>query len=346
MKKNYLKITLILLSLSLGISLNAQTVLQEGDIMFVGYDSVGTDRCAFITLVDLAENTTFSWTNIGWTGSAFRSTVSTDEVKTWSTGSNTYPAGTIFEYEANNIRGRMRTYSGSGLAVAGTSVTDNFGGKFSMNGQETLYVWQNDGVYAMPSTDSNGSWGRWICAMTTTNGGFSTSGINNNSGRLPGALSLGASAVNLDPTGNTAPKGAVYVGFIEGSDIDAGLPAFLGDSSQWEIEVPDTGVVNGWSFWEYSNSGSIGIANPSLSINDSLELGSFASVYPNPVKDILNVSLKNNANLSKLELFSMTGRLVKYTNTNTLNMNDLSSGLYLLNIVSDAGTITKKITKL
>ena len=53
-------------------------------------------------------------------------------------------------------------------------------------------------------------------------------------------------------------------------------------------------------------------------------------IYPNPVKDVLHIS--NAKNVSKIEVFDLSGRLVKglHKPSNSLDLSDLKSGMYIL----------------
>lgn len=68
-------------------------------------------------------------------------------------------------------------------------------------------------------------------------------------------------------------------------------------------------------------------------------------VYPNPAKNEINI--KGNANLSNLAVYDLTGKKVISQNSlvnNKLDITNLNTGIYLLNLVTDKGTvITKKI---
>ena len=74
------------------------------------------------------------------------------------------------------------------------------------------------------------------------------------------------------------------------------------------------------------------------------------SVYPNPTKDILNISNSNQSFINAIEVTDINGRLVKsqkFSNVNDIqvNISDLSKGVYMLKAVSDKGTVIKKIVK-
>ncbi|MCB0448373.1 MAG: T9SS type A sorting domain-containing protein [Gelidibacter sp.] len=74
------------------------------------------------------------------------------------------------------------------------------------------------------------------------------------------------------------------------------------------------------------------------------------TVYPNPVKHILNLSVSNNLDVSKVDIMDINGRLVKTIALNNISnkqidVSELNAGMYLLNIYSNEGKITKKIIK-
>ncbi|MFZ4106249.1 T9SS type A sorting domain-containing protein [Flavobacterium sp.] len=86
-----------------------------------------------------------------------------------------------------------------------------------------------------------------------------------------------------------------------------------------------------------------------LSVNTNSVVSSDISVFPNPTKDIINVSNKL-ASISSIEISDLNGRVVNKVNSIDaenvqINISDLSSGIYMMKIVSDKGTITKKVIK-
>lgn len=78
-------------------------------------------------------------------------------------------------------------------------------------------------------------------------------------------------------------------------------------------------------------------------------LASKLNIYPNPSTDLINISNNANAIINIVEMSDLNGRIVK---TKTLNategqvsISDLSTGVYMMKISTDAGTATKKIVK-
>lgn len=82
---------------------------------------------------------------------------------------------------------------------------------------------------------------------------------------------------------------------------------------------------------------------------DSALAGSF-SVYPNPATDVLNISNSINAEINAITITDLNGRTVKQITTNgsvdsQINISDLNTGVYFVNINSNEGSLTKKIVK-
>lgn len=92
-----------------------------------------------------------------------------------------------------------------------------------------------------------------------------------------------------------------------------------------------------------------------ISIYDvELSVDNFVSkqfdVYPNPVNDVVNITNADNIFIDTVTIVDMNGRVVKSKNYNnvsgvSMNVNDLSPGLYLMQIATEQGTAIKKIIK-
>ena len=69
------------------------------------------------------------------------------------------------------------------------------------------------------------------------------------------------------------------------------------------------------------------------------------NIFPNPVINQLHISMKGN--IRSVEILDMSGRLVLNSNKNlkTLDVSNLSSGIYFLNVVGDGQVMTKKFMK-
>lgn len=86
------------------------------------------------------------------------------------------------------------------------------------------------------------------------------------------------------------------------------------------------------------------VAENFASVNNALA-GSF-SVYPNPVKDVLNISNSVGAEINSVIVADINGRTVKQVNAvSQIDIADLNAGVYFVNINSNEGSLTKKIVK-
>ena len=74
------------------------------------------------------------------------------------------------------------------------------------------------------------------------------------------------------------------------------------------------------------------------------------NVFPNPINDVVTITNNENINIEQIQVFDISGKSVKthsYTNVNVveLNVENLASGSYLLQIKTDKGMAVKKIVK-
>ena len=69
--------------------------------------------------------------------------------------------------------------------------------------------------------------------------------------------------------------------------------------------------------------------------------------YPNPVANELALSVSNAINIKSIEVYDLTGRLIKKSKTSetVIDMSDLVKGNYIVKVNSSEGTIMKKIIK-
>uniref|UniRef100_UPI0023F585B1 DUF7619 domain-containing protein n=1 Tax=Flavobacterium filum TaxID=370974 RepID=UPI0023F585B1 len=73
------------------------------------------------------------------------------------------------------------------------------------------------------------------------------------------------------------------------------------------------------------------------------------SVYPNPVKDVVNITVKNDSILKTIELYDVQGRLLQTQLVNDvhseLNVSSRANGMYFIKINTDKGTKVEKLVK-
>ena len=93
-------------------------------------------------------------------------------------------------------------------------------------------------------------------------------------------------------------------------------------------------------------SDTIYLNGPPTSVYEEGE-GHSIIVYPNPLLDIMNV--QSTSLLESITVYSMEGRLIREEVITgyeyTMDVGDLASGMYLIQVVSDSGTSIQKIMK-
>ena len=73
----------------------------------------------------------------------------------------------------------------------------------------------------------------------------------------------------------------------------------------------------------------------------------FFSVFPNPFSDIVNIVGLNQTENVAYKLFTIDGKLIKngQTESNKVDLNEISKGVYLLQLSYNGKIETKKIIK-
>ena len=103
----------------------------------------------------------------------------------------------------------------------------------------------------------------------------------------------------------------------------------------WEVTIDTVGFSG---FFVRTSSSALATANVK---QDQL------TIYPNPVKDVLNIDLK--ANQGEVKIFDLSGKVIKTASVNksgSVDVSKLSKGLYIVEItINGSSKVTKKIIK-
>ena len=67
------------------------------------------------------------------------------------------------------------------------------------------------------------------------------------------------------------------------------------------------------------------------------------SIHPNQTKEVIHLKLKSGYTLEVMNLYNYLGQFIKSTSTSTMDVSNQSSGIYLLEVITDKGKATKKI---
>ncbi|MEN8194340.1 MAG: T9SS type A sorting domain-containing protein, partial [Bacteroidota bacterium] len=81
---------------------------------------------------------------------------------------------------------------------------------------------------------------------------------------------------------------------------------------------------------------------------DEVSLNEEFTIYPNPVKSTLSIDYNSDIKIEIIQLYNVLGKLVLEDNNNfqTINVESLQNGIYLVKITTDHGSLMKKIIKL
>lgn len=128
--------------------------------------------------------------------------------------------------------------------------------------------------------------------------------------------------------------------------------AYVSNSATW------TAPADGVYYFGFHNNSPTGTVQSYMFI-DTIEFSSVLGVrtilesdistYPNPAKNVINISNGLNAVIESVELTDLNGRVVKTQTINAtegqVSINELSAGVYMMKVSTDKGVATKKVVK-
>jgi len=107
------------------------------------------------------------------------------------------------------------------------------------------------------------------------------------------------------------------------------------------ITAPTTATVVGFADNQYV----MNVLGDLLSVEE-FSLDNSISVFPNPTSDIITLDVSNRITVNSLELYNIVGKqVIQTTNVSTLDLSQLSAGMYMLRVLTDSGILTKKIIR-
>lgn len=163
---------------------------------------------------------------------------------------------------------------------------------------------------------------------------FGLGAYNGNVTRLKTVLSISLNAFGFLPIGTVVQTSYYYYDDTDGSLV------FRTSTNVVDIDAFGTVVNETIRLYEALDRSTLGLANNTIASND-------IKLFPNPVSTTLNIKLSNNSAITTVEIFDMNGRSVLSTkeNAESINVTNLQSGLYILNIATSNGFITKRFIK-
>jgi hypothetical protein len=125
-------------------------------------------------------------------------------------------------------------------------------------------------------------------------------------------------------------------------EVTVNLNAYIGQAVSVVFRHHDSGIQ------EFVYIDTVVITENTASRNETK--ASQFKIYPNPAESFITIESNDNAVIQEVTITDIDGRLVhseafKGAGNASLNVSDLASGIYILKLSSDKGTITKKIVK-
>jgi hypothetical protein len=66
-------------------------------------------------------------------------------------------------------------------------------------------------------------------------------------------------------------------------------------------------------------------------------------VYPNPATELVTITLQENLQLEKVNIYNTLGQLIKTEKSNSINVSSLSKGSYYFEVITNQGKATKTV---
>jgi len=232
-------------------------------------------------------------------------------------GSYNYTIGAVPNTSANNFPTSVQSYGFTIILPDGVtaSVTSSLGGAASATffdgnaiGQATIDGYLITETLGSPVGLPAPSAGTTSNIVTIQVNGAPTSGsmyiLENNS----------ALATTITPLKS----------FMQADMIDNGMAEFV------NVVDPNAVAVSGMSTFNFST----------LSTTDFELIENEVKIYPNPTTSVLNIRMKTN--LKQATIYSILGTQVLQTNFTQIHTANLKSGIYVIEIEDETGSISTK----
>jgi hypothetical protein len=229
----------------------------------------------------------------------------------------------------------------------GSEQTISYKGSFNggSNGYLALYGWTKDSLIEYYVIENYGQW--------TPPGGTSIGTVTSDGGTYKIYLTTRTNQPSIIGTATfkqfwsvrTSKRSSGIISFSNHVDAWANLGMNLGSTWDYQIMVTEGYKSSGSSdiTVKAGIDSSYIVKPPSVVVNTKETNG---MVYPNRVTDVLHIAVNN---ISDGVIYSATGAIVKkfvlQMGINTIDVNDLQAGLYIVKFYNEGQTIAQKIIK-
>lgn len=238
------------------------------------------------------------------------------EAKTWTAAASCAVQRGGYLVEINNQTEQTAVYN----AILSASIANNYSPV--SDGGGASYIWmgatdkQTEGVWLWDGNNNNSGLNFWT--------GQGQAGLNNGNVMAGNYVNWGGkSTSNINEPDD----------FI--SDQDAGAIAL----NSWPY-----GIAGEWN--DISSSNSLYYIIEYANTTNILEKESASTIqfFPNPTKD--NIEIKSDLGIKEITLTTIDGQVIKTESTKSMDLKNLKSGIYFLNITTEENKlIVRKIIK-
>lgn len=144
----------------------------------------------------------------------------------------------------------------------------------------------------------------------------------------------------------------IYFGLISSNSVNAN------GAKSFNVNIPNNANIGDYDtvffycgaanlFWDLGRITPFSSNNCGVLNTNNLEFEKQVAIYPNPVENNLNINT-NESETGSFKIYTLSGNTIakgEVTGLTTINLNNLKSGLYLVEINSGDKKVTKKIIK-
>lgn len=231
--------------------------------------------------------------------------------------------------------------AGKGWSKGSPDRVIDFSGSFDggSNGYLAVYGWTKNPLIEYYVVESYGGW--------TPPGGTSTGTFTSDGGTYKIYETTRTNQPSIIGTATFQQYWSVRT-----TKRSSGTVTFANHVAAWKAKGMELGTIWDYQIMEsegYHSNGSsnITVSEGTLSSETSMSMDKEFDVYPNPVADVLTFT--NPGSQSEIRLLSVNGAQLMVFKTDNpeikIDMSKYKAGIYLLKVVTEGQTITKKIIK-
>jgi hypothetical protein len=272
-------------------------------------------------------------TNMVGTGNSFTPGITSGSISYYVTASNA--GGTTCSSAATQVD---VSFNASPVVVANASSTAVCEGEsITLNGTgASTYQWDNgatDGV-AFPATTTT----TYLVIGTDQFGCTGTDSIEITVTPAPSTTLATQPTVCDSDVAFTLSGGTPAGGTFSGTGVSNG-----------DFDPATSGIGTFTIMYSYLDTvtGCTGTSTADLIVNDCASITELEAegilVYPNPATDVLNV--QTISDIKAIEVVDLSGMIVANGTQNSVSVSNLASGMYVINVTTEAGMFTKTFVK-